>query len=78
MKNNMKNYHNMILHNMKNKDIMTTSKELKADKDFVLKAVKRDGCALRYASEALKADKNVVLEAVKQKGNALMYASEAL
>ena len=39
------------------------------DKKFVLKAVKINGRALKYASEEIKNDKEVVLEAVKKMWN---------
>jgi len=48
------------------------------DKSFVLEKVKRNGLALKYASEKLKNDKEVVLEAVRQYGGALEYASYEL
>ena len=44
------------------------------DKQYVLKAVKQYGNALKYADDSLKKDKEVVLEAVKQNGEALDYA----
>lgn len=54
------------------------SKELQADKGFVLAAVKQNGLALAYASIELQADKDVVLAAVKQDRRALKYASKEL
>ena len=44
-------------------------------KEDVLKIVKNDGFALRFASERLKDDKEIVLEAIKNNGLALAYAS---
>ncbi len=41
------------------------SAKLKDDKDFVLKAVRYNGHALKFVSERLKDDKDIVLEAVK-------------
>ena len=41
------------------------SDELKADKEVIMAAVKRNGFALEYASDELKADKEVVLAAAK-------------
>jgi hypothetical protein len=41
----------------------------------VLKAVKQDWRALKFASEVLRNDREVVLTAVKQDGYALEYAS---
>merc|ERR1712117_22807 len=38
--------------------------ELRADREIVLAAVRRNGYALRYASAELKADKEVVLAAI--------------
>ena len=48
------------------------------DREEMLKAVKKDGWALEYASDTLKADREVVLEAVRNDGDALKYASEEL
>ena len=48
------------------------------NKEEVLRAIRRRGSALEYASEKLQADKEVVLAAVKQDGFALKYASEEL
>jgi len=58
--------------------LLNASKELKGDREVVLEAVKRDGCALQYASEELKGDREVVKEAVKQNEGALEHASEEL
>ena len=52
------------------------SKDLRADRAFVLEAVRKNGGSLAYASDELKKDRAVVLEAVKQNGNAFRYASE--
>lgn len=54
------------------------SEELRNDKDFVLKAIRRNEYALRYASERLRDNKDFILEAVKQSGFNLKYASERL
>ena len=43
----------------------------KANKEFVLKAVKETGKLLEYASPRLQDDKEVVLEALKQDGESL-------
>ena len=43
-----------------------------------LEAVKKDGHALRHASEEMRDDREVVMEAVKQNGYALQHASEEL
>ena len=51
---------------------------LKADREFMLAAVKQNGWALKYASDELKGDREIVLEAVKQKGYALQFASDEL
>eukprot|EP01043_Picozoa_sp_COSAG02_P012198 COSAG02_NODE_468_length_21758_cov_41.206796_8_plen_583_part_00 len=48
------------------------------DKQMLLEAVKRDGLALRHASEPLRNDPHIVREAVKQDGLALRHASEPL
>ncbi|CAE7263974.1 unnamed protein product [Symbiodinium natans] len=54
------------------------SKDLQADKEVVLAAVKKNGEALRRVSTEFRADKEVVLKAVKQNGFALRYASKDL
>ena len=48
------------------------------DREIVLKAVKQNGYALKYASDELKRDKEVVLEAIKNNEWALDYASDEL
>jgi len=40
-------------------------------REFVMRKVKQDGGALRYAAAELKADRDVVMEAVKKYGGAL-------
>ena len=40
-----------------------------------MKAVKKNGLALKYASKEMQRDKEVVMEAVKKNGWALQYAS---
>ena len=54
------------------------SEGLRADKDFMLAAMKQDGFPLQFASEELKADKDFMLAAVKQLGFALRFASDEL
>lgn len=54
------------------------SPELKADRDVVLAAVRKDGSAIRLASPELKADKDVVLAALDSDGMALQYVSSEL
>ena len=44
----------------------------------MLAAVKKNGFALRYASQQLRGDREVVLAAVKQDGDALCHASAEL
>ena len=48
------------------------------DKTFVLEAVKKDGSALRHASDELKADKDVVLAALERWIGALQFAAPEL
>ena len=48
------------------------------NKELVLKAVKKYGSALNYASENLKNDKEVVLTVVKQDEMAVEYASPGI
>jgi len=49
-----------------------------ADRDYVLKAVRRCGEDLEYADESLQADREVVLEAVKEDAEAFEYAAKEL
>ena len=51
---------------------------LRADRDFVLAAVRVDGVTLQHAAESLKADREVALEAVRTRGGALRFAAEPL
>lgn len=44
------------------------------DRSFMLEAVKRNGLALRYASDTLYEDRDLVLAAVQQNGQVLQYA----
>ena len=48
------------------------------DREKILKAVKKDGWALKDASDTLKADREVVLEAVRKDGRALKFADDIL
>ena len=52
------------------KDLSDLS-ELFENKEYMLYAVKRDGCALEYAPEEFKNDREIVLEAVKQNENVI-------
>ncbi len=54
------------------------AKSLRADREFMLEAVKIYGWVLRYAAKSLQADREVVLEAVRQDGGALRFADESL
>ncbi|EFC47209.1 predicted protein [Naegleria gruberi] len=58
--------------------ISSTSNELRNDRELILKAVKLDGWALKWASVELQDDFEIVLEAVKCTGLAFEYASEKL
>ena len=58
--------------------IQHTDKPPKADRDFLLKALKEDGQLLKRAAKTLQADREVVLVAVKAFGRALQYAAEPL
>jgi hypothetical protein len=53
-------------------------KETVTSRYEMVKAVKQNGDALKYASDELKADRVVVLEAVKQDGSTLHYAAAEL
>ena len=50
---------------------------LKADRDFVLAAVTKNGRALQYADAALKVDREIVLAAVTDNGCAQQHAGAA-
>eukprot|EP00931_Biecheleriopsis_adriatica_P100187 TRINITY_DN7527_c0_g1_i2.p1 TRINITY_DN7527_c0_g1~~TRINITY_DN7527_c0_g1_i2.p1 ORF type:complete len:657 (-),score=107.15 TRINITY_DN7527_c0_g1_i2:313-2283(-) len=54
------------------------AEDLRADREFVLAAVKQHGHSLEFAAEALKSDKEIVLAAVAQHGHSLEFAAEAL
>jgi len=54
------------------------SADLRADREIVMAAVKRQGIALSYANEALCKDRGIVLTAVADDGGALAYASQEL
>jgi hypothetical protein len=47
---------------------------IRADKNFVLPAVEKNGLDLQYASQNMQEDTDVVLSAVNQNGNALEFA----
>ncbi|KAG2382573.1 hypothetical protein C9374_005153 [Naegleria lovaniensis] len=49
-----------------------------SDKKMVLEAVKKNGCALEFASEELRNDLQVVLTAIRQNGMSIQYASKSL
>ena len=57
-----------------NVEAMEWAPALRGDRAFVLEAVRRNGLALRWASEALRGDREVVLAAVGQTGGALRWA----
>lgn len=52
--------------------------EYKDNKPLVMRAVKADGLALKFASERLQGDKDIVMAAVKTYGPALEFASPKL
>ena len=54
------------------------SLDLKNDFDVVLMAVKRDGLALRHASEEMRDHAIIIMEAIKKNPMALQYASEKM
>ena len=49
--------------------------DLRADKEFVLTAVRMNGDALNYTSDDLRNDNDIVLAAVEQNGTSLLFAS---
>ena len=54
-----------------------TSIELKADREVVMEAIRKDGSALQFASVEHKADRVIVLAAVRKNGTALRFVSDA-
>ena len=58
--------------------LQEATSEQRADKGFMLLAVKKNGELLRYATARLRDDRQVVLEAVKQNSSALKWAGEAM
>ncbi len=52
--------------------------DIKADREFILKAVQKCGLALKFASDKLKADREIVMAAVQRGGYALEYSSDEL
>jgi len=50
----------------RNFSIEYVSEELKADKEFVLEAIKRRPNSIKYASEKLRTNREFILEAVRQ------------
>jgi hypothetical protein len=49
------------------------SNRLKNNKDFILKAVKKNSHIIKYINEELKKDREILLEAVKYKGTVLEF-----
>ena len=54
------------------------TKNLKGDREIVMKAVSQEGLALQFAAEELKADREIVMTAVAQLGVALQFATKDL
>jgi histidinol phosphatase-like PHP family hydrolase len=54
-----------------------TSIELKADRELVIEAIRKDGSALQFATVEHKADRVIVLAAVRKTGTALRFVSDA-
>eukprot|EP00928_Gymnodinium_smaydae_P047656 TRINITY_DN31811_c0_g1_i1.p1 TRINITY_DN31811_c0_g1~~TRINITY_DN31811_c0_g1_i1.p1 ORF type:complete len:254 (-),score=60.18 TRINITY_DN31811_c0_g1_i1:288-1049(-) len=52
--------------------------EIRADREVVLAAVARNGCALEFASDELRADRDVVLAAGEEDAYAFEFAASAL
>eukprot|EP00971_Amphidinium_carterae_P192168 3812887-Amphidinium_carterae.1 len=55
---------------------MYAAEELRGDRDFMMEAVRVEGCALQYAAEELQGDRDLVREAVRADGFTLKYATE--
>eukprot|EP00401_Gymnodinium_catenatum_P050660 CAMPEP_0117608300 /NCGR_PEP_ID=MMETSP0784-20121206/80737_1 /TAXON_ID=39447 /ORGANISM="" /LENGTH=394 /DNA_ID=CAMNT_0005411569 /DNA_START=63 /DNA_END=1247 /DNA_ORIENTATION=+ len=50
--------------------------DILSNKEFILRAVRRNGLALRYASEEMQADKEVVCAAINENPGAFRFAAE--
>ena len=59
-------------------DYQKIPKEFWSDKDFVLKAVKKQGAAIDYADPGLKNNKEIVISAIKQDSFAIDYIGEEI
>jgi len=58
--------------------ICYASKKLQENRNFILKAVKKNGLVLDYVSQEFKDDEEVVRAAIKQNPKAIFSASERL
>ena len=54
------------------------TKELRGDREIVMKALSKRGRALEFATEELKGDREIVMAAVSKHGTALEFAAEEL
>ena len=62
-------YYNLLEH---------VPRSLRNDKEFVLTAVKRHGCDIRFAHESLQKDRDIILAAVKQNACALLHVDKSI
>jgi len=58
--------------------IHDASRDIKGNKEFMLKAISIDPTCLRYASDELKNDIEVVMTAVRKDGHAFKFASDEI
>ena len=60
------------------RDVGTTGKELRGDREIVMRAVSSDGLALQHATMDLRGDREVVMKALSSDGFALQYVAKEL
>ena len=60
------------------KDMKPLSEDLRNNREFILKAVSKNGHALKFANDDFRGDREIVMPAVRQNGLALEYADKTL
>ena len=58
--------------------LVNAPEEVKADRDFMMAAVRKYGYSIEFASEELRSDRELVMTAVSRAGANLEHASEGL
>ncbi|KAG2373949.1 hypothetical protein C9374_011614 [Naegleria lovaniensis] len=67
-----------IYNHPQNNTLESKEEDAKNNKDIVLRAMRRDFTALRYASHSIRSDRSFISELVQQNGYLLEFASEEL